>query len=297
MSPLIFSRLLFKIAVKLGLGSALFGVAPLWRASGGLRVLYYHRVNDYPKRELGLVSQEVSISPQNFARQLDYLQRHGYLVITAEEATATLRSGQPFPPKAVLLTFDDGYADNCLYAFPLLQERRLSALFFLTTDFIGGSRLFPWDQGKTMTYNRSLTWEEVQRMAQGGMVFGSHTKSHSHLDRLSLATVVSELEESKRLIEEKLARPAVCLAYPAGGCSPAVAEASRNAGYAAAFTTVPGINVPGCDLFRLRRSEVSASDPLLVFALKLRGALDLLAIKESPKFRQLCNAMTARFLP
>jgi len=297
MSPLIFSRLLLKTAVKLGLGSALFGVTPLWRVSGGLRVLYYHRVNDYPRQELGLLSQEVSVASQSFARQLDYLQRHGYTVITAEEATATLRSGQSFPPNAVLLTFDDGYADNYLYAFPLLYERRLSALFFLTTDFVDASLSFSWDQGKTVEYNRALTWEEVRRMAEGNMAFGSHTKSHPRLDRLAPSALAYELEESKRLIEQQVHHPVTCLAYPAGGCSPAVVAASRCAGYTAAFTTVPGINAPGCDAFRVRRSEVSASDPLLVFALKVRGSLDVLALKESPKFRRICDFITFRFLP
>ena len=297
MSPLIVGRLLLKTAVKLGLGSAFYGVAPLWCIPGGLRVLYYHRVNSYPRQELGLLSQEVSIAPHSFARQLDYLQRHGYTVMTAEEASMLLQSGKSFPPNAILLTFDDGYADNYLYAFPLLRERGLSALFFLATDFVGANLSFSWDQGKTPAYNRALTWREVQQMAEGNMAFGSHTKSHPRLDHLTPSMMTDELEESKRLIEQRIHRPVTSLAYPAGKCSPPVVEASREAGYTTAFTTTPGINGPGCDVFRLRRSEVSASDPLLVFALKVRGALDLLAIKESPKLRRVCDAITFRFLP
>jgi hypothetical protein len=84
------------------------------------------------------------------------------------------------------------------------------------------------------------------------------------------------------------------LAYPRNDFSPAVVEASREAGYRGAFTTVPGGNPPDGDAFRLHRLEVSASDTLTIFALKLRGALDYMWIKETAVPRQIRAWITAK---
>lgn len=250
-------------------------------------MLYYHRVNATPRRLLGLVSQELSVSPAAFARQLAYLRRRRFVPLSAADVEAHLESGRPFPAKALLITFDDGYADNYTEALPLLRAAGIPALVFLPTDFVGRAEPFPWDPGGLAEASRPLTWNEVRAMARAGIAFGSHSRSHARLDTLPAAALDAELVESRAVIERETGERVAFLAYPAGDFSAPVQDAARRAGYAGSFTTIPGSNDPGVDRFALRRVEVSASDPLPVFALKLAGALDVLSFKESAGPRRL----------
>ena len=273
-------RVVVKAAIKAGLGSAAWAIAPRGD-DRTVRALMYHRVNDHPRDEIGLVSQEISVSTAAFARQLDYLVTNRYHVLTAREAIAGLTGRTPLPPRSVLITFDDGYADNYTCAFPLLRARGLPAVIFLATDHVERGDPFPWDIGRDQRLSRPLTWSQVREMAANGIAFGSHTCSHARLDRLSPGERAAELEQSRIAIERHTGVSAELLAYPGGNFGRDVVDAVRRAGYEGAFTTIAGANRPGCDPLRLRRLEVSASDPLPVFALKVRGALDLLWVKDT----------------
>ena len=96
------------------------------------RILLYHRVvsDRCPAHLRGLLSGAITSSA--FARQLDYLARH-YRVVSLDQmidATDDLAG-------TVAITFDDGYADNYLNAWPLLKAREMPATLFMTTGLIG----------------------------------------------------------------------------------------------------------------------------------------------------------------
>ncbi len=110
------------------------------RMKGALTVLAYHRVIDLAA-EAGGFRPNVSASPAGFAAQLDFLSRR-YDVINAGDFVAWLEERGPLPPRPLLITFDDGYRDNFENAFPLLRERNLPAVIFLTSDFIGRGQPF-----------------------------------------------------------------------------------------------------------------------------------------------------------
>jgi peptidoglycan/xylan/chitin deacetylase (PgdA/CDA1 family) len=186
----------------------------------------------------------------------------------------------------VMITFDDGYADNFTDALPLLRRYGCPALVFLPTDLVG-SGAFPWDPGGAPGTSAALSWDQAREMAASGIAFGSHSKTHPRLTHLEGRGLESELLDSKARIERETGTPAVFFAYPGGVSSPQVADAVGRAGYTAAFTTVPGVVDRQSDRLALRRTEISASDPMPVFALKLSGALDVLTIKESEPLRRL----------
>jgi peptidoglycan/xylan/chitin deacetylase (PgdA/CDA1 family) len=105
-----------------------------------------------------------------------------------------------------------------------------------------------------------LNWDEVRIMAQQGIEFGAHTLSHPILSRLADDHALrSEIAGSKQRIEEELQRPVVHFCYPNGKADDfdgRVIEATRQTGFETAVSTEPGLNLPGDDLFSLKRTGV-----------------------------------------
>jgi len=96
-----------------------------------LTILYYHSV--LPDSAAGSPS---AFHAGMFGRQLDILRRF-YRVLPLPDALARLESGS-LPARSVCITFDDGYADNCTVALPMLVERGMHATFFITTGVLNG---------------------------------------------------------------------------------------------------------------------------------------------------------------
>jgi peptidoglycan/xylan/chitin deacetylase (PgdA/CDA1 family) len=102
-------------------------------------ILLYHRVAEVQPDPWALC-----VRPQHFAEQLEVLRRHGR-VLGLRQLTAALRE-DTLPDRAVVVTFDDGYADNLYQAKPLLERYDTPATIFLTADAIGRRREFWWDE-------------------------------------------------------------------------------------------------------------------------------------------------------
>jgi len=113
---------------------------------GGRRftVLAYHRVADPHAPGFDTYRRNVSATPEEFARQMDYVAEHFHPVSLGQVAAA-LDGGPRLPRRPLLVTFDDGYRDNLVAALPVLQERGIPMTVFLATDFIGADGAFPWD--------------------------------------------------------------------------------------------------------------------------------------------------------
>jgi peptidoglycan/xylan/chitin deacetylase (PgdA/CDA1 family) len=110
-----------------------------------LRVLAYHRVADL--RDTPLVdSRSVSAIPAVFARQMMYLARHYHVTGMAQLLNA-VEMGIPLPKRAVLITFDDAYADFAETAWPILKRFGLPATLFVPTAYPDHPELaFCWDR-------------------------------------------------------------------------------------------------------------------------------------------------------
>lgn len=111
------------------------------RALGGAcAVLLYHRVDDIPTDP-----QLLAVKPAHFDAHLALLKER-YHVLSVEEFDHHLLGRKRFPKHAVLLTFDDGYADNHLHARPLLEKHGFQALFYIASGYIGSGREYWWDE-------------------------------------------------------------------------------------------------------------------------------------------------------
>jgi peptidoglycan/xylan/chitin deacetylase (PgdA/CDA1 family) len=101
-------------------------------------VLLYHLV--YPRDLPHIRPLYRYKTPRAFSADLRYLRRH-HRVLSHNEAMELIETGRPFPPDAVLLTFDDGYRECFTEVRPLLLEHRLPAVFFIPSELVGNRNL------------------------------------------------------------------------------------------------------------------------------------------------------------
>lgn len=114
----------------------------LWANS--LTVVNYHRIDDPNRNDFDSFKPNVSATPEDFKRQMDYLAKW-FNVVSLRDLIAWLDGDKDLPPYAALITFDDGYLDNYMVAYPILRQHKFPALIFLTTDHIGTDAPFYWD--------------------------------------------------------------------------------------------------------------------------------------------------------
>ena len=228
----------------------LLGFFSLQRETGKVPVLNYHMVED------GLASR-ISVSTQDFDEQMAYLHRRGYTSITPEQLLQHVKSGAPLPDKPVLITFDDGYADNFTNAYPIMQKYGFTGTIFVITDFVENNP-------------RYLTWRQIKELHDHGFVIGSHTLSHVPLTSLSEQEAVHQLVKSREGVEWRLNTPVRYFAYPTGAFNQKTEGLVAQAGYAAAFTVDFGRVSAASDVYALERIPIFKSRlSLLNFYLRM----------------------------
>jgi peptidoglycan/xylan/chitin deacetylase (PgdA/CDA1 family) len=239
----------------------------------------YHRVCDDPEPAVSPYYR-VNTSPSVFRRHLRQLAQEGYRTIDLAEVAALLARGEPLVPKAVAITFDDGFRDFHTEAFPALQEHRFTATVFLPTAFIQ-------DERRSFKGAECLTWREARQLCQAGIQFGSHTVNHPRLADLDWQAIERELRDSKDRMEERLGKTVSAFAYPFAypQNDRAFAGAFRSllmrTGYTCCATTEIGRVKAGDDPFRLKRLPVNSLDDEDFFRAKLEGGYDWLALPQA----------------
>jgi peptidoglycan/xylan/chitin deacetylase (PgdA/CDA1 family) len=220
-------------------------------------ILTYHYIRVNPDRNdrLGFA---LSVTPSDFAAQMDWLAQSGYHPITTDDLYAYLAGDQGLPGKPVILTFDDGYADFYTTALPILRSHDFKAVSYVVSGFVG-----------TWGY---MTAAQVREADRSGIEIGSHTINHADLANLSAAAVWSQLTQSKSFLEQVLGHPVVSFCYPSGKYTSAVASAVAAAGYHDATTTRYGYSYTIAGRYVWSRLRVSGGEPLEQFAAAVRVA-------------------------
>lgn len=218
-------------------------------------ILMYHHVAP------GHRDSKLFVSPEAFERQVGFLARRGFRVITLEELVRTIRRGERVRSKTVLITFDDGFRDFYEHAYPVLKRHGVPATVFAVANDVGKAREFPF-----------CSWEELREMSDHGIEVGSHTLTHAFLPKLEVRALEREIGESKKILEAGLGKPVRFLSYPGGGFDDRARQAAKAVGYEAAVATHPGASYGDRDLWTLRRLRVSRScDNLFWFWFKVSG--------------------------
>ncbi|GBD96428.1 poly-beta-1,6-N-acetyl-D-glucosamine N-deacetylase precursor [bacterium BMS3Abin06] len=227
----------------------------------------YHHVNPHK-------GDMVTVTPDVFEGQMRYLRERGYRTLNINELISYINGNLELRHKAVAVTFDDGWLDNYIYAFPVLEKYKINAAVFVITDWTenasGKPEGIPFPAPthkesrllveKKETYKIALNWKTVKEMSDSGLVgFYSHTKSHRRCDELSGTELLEELEDSKNLLEQKTGRSCPYLCWPYGKYNNTALDIAKKTGYKAVFTTEHGVAGRGDDLMAIRRIVVKDS--------------------------------------
>jgi len=220
-----------------------------------LRILAYHAIADLSDDP---VLAEYGVPPRLFEAQLDSLLDGGWSFADLDAVLAALAGEGRLPRKALLLTFDDAYADLRDVASPILAKRGLPGVVFAVAGKLGGTN--EWDRKIRATTLDLLDADGLRAVAAAGIEVGAHTVSHRPLTKLAEPEWEGEIAGSAVALERAgLPRPRV-FSYPYGEWSPAIADVARAAGYEASFTVESGIVAGAADRQSLPRIEVHASD-------------------------------------
>lgn len=228
-------------------------------------ILMYHNIAA-PPRDTALRS--LYVTPRMFRFQMGYLRAAGFRAVTLDEIIAFTRGGGG-GEKLVAVTFDDGYQDFLDNAFPVLRDYNFPATVYLVSDLVGTENA--WDTDKAGDGKKLMGWKDIQRLKNQGVVFGSHTRTHPFLSKLSAEAIGEEVPGSRRVLQERIQMPVNHFCYPYGDYDQRVVRAVAEAGYLSAVTTRRGlVHVNDCPL-ELRRSFIRLNTHPLLFMLKLHS--------------------------
>ncbi len=129
-------------------------------ATPSWRILMYHRVIN-PEEVAYPIQPGMYVRPQTFKKQMGYLANHCN-VVSLDTLTASVEKGETLPPKTVALTFDDGWLDNYLFAYPILKKHNLPATIFIATGFIDTPNLFWTDRLSRALFSLWQAKKDVQ---------------------------------------------------------------------------------------------------------------------------------------
>lgn len=279
-----------KNGVYRGIGETAAAIGADENGHRSLRILMYHKVNDVPENPL---SMPVSL----FDEQMDLLRSLDYTIVDLAAVLDYYADGKPLPPRAVLITFDDGYHDNLDNAARVLSKYGYPAVLFVPVGYLDDRQPLPHEERLAAqgVMNPTLDWDELAEVERNGIRIESHGISHRPLANLEVDEAAREITLSKLRLEERLGRPVRAFSYVKGSEAdyrPVHLSLVRQAGYDVAFSAVSGANSADTDPLQLRRYNIEPY-PLRTFELVLSGACDLISLKDTvtgTHARRLLNA-------
>ncbi len=211
-------------------------------ARGGVAYLMYHEI-ELPQRELcntdpGYVRYVVH--EPTFRAHVDQLRADGLRGVSVGEALA--QNGGASSLGMVVITFDDGCETDLVIATPILHAAKFSATSYVTFDHLGRRGY--------------LTKGQLRELSDAGIEIGSHAMTHRYLHDLSDAELITEIEGSKKALEDITGKRVAHFSCPGGRWDERVLRVARQAGYDSLVTSEIGLNSARSDPFKLTRVAV-----------------------------------------
>jgi peptidoglycan/xylan/chitin deacetylase (PgdA/CDA1 family) len=204
-------------------------------------ILTYHSVDPS--------GSPVSVAEETFARHVRFLAAGDVRVVPLGDLT-----GGGDAEDAVALTFDDGFANFATTAWPLLRGAGLPATVYLVTEHVGGDNSWGGRAQPGIPELPLMDWDAVGRLAEEGVDFGAHSRTHPHLPGLDAARLEDEVLGCRERIAKATGRAPSSFCYPYGDVDERAVAAVR-AAYATACTTELRWLRPGDDAHRLPRLD------------------------------------------
>ena len=239
-------------------GGAVRRADPAAATTSLLPVLMYHRV----AADGAPAMRRWRTTPAEFEEQLSYLSSVGYRSATLEEWRDARQTNRALPGRAVVLTFDDGYADFETAALPLLEQYGFAATVFVVTGCVG--EVNHWDAATETV--PLMGWESLRRLAALPTVsIGGHTVTHARLTGLDDAAVVEQLAACRAALTRLSGSPPTAFAAPYGLRDRGIDALVGACGFEVAVTTQEARVTRADDLLALPRLEVRGGMALAQF--------------------------------
>ncbi len=217
-----------------------------------MKVFTYHNVGTPPKQAR---LKTLYVRQSQLERQIRLSLFLGYRFINLKE----LLQGN-YDKRSILLTFDDAYKDFIELAYPVLKKYGVPAVVFAPASLVG--EFNRWDYENLRVKKPIMGWEELRFLVKEGFEIGSHSLNHPFLSKIDPSRARREIEDSKKLLEDKLGIPIDAFCYPYGDYDERVRDMVAQAGYRIAFTTRHGKYEESPNPFEIRRITIFGNDIL-----------------------------------
>lgn len=222
-------------------------------------ILIYHHLS-YDSKQWN----SSTISPDQFKKQLLYLEALGYSTIHFKDYIEFKENGRKLPDNPIIITFDDGYYSNYEYAYPILKELNMKATIFVIGWAVGRE----YDQDDITPISRHFSWNQAKEMYGSGLI---DIQSHSYNlhsingDKRSTDKLPSETQteyakrfkedalNAKQLIGSNVGNEVIVYSYPLGFYNDTTEENLKESGFKASLTTQYGISDFSNGLYLLKR--------------------------------------------
>ena len=287
-------------------------------------ILTYHSVVPKIPRGLNAFEYRNCITPEQFEEQIKFLLRY-YKPVNIDNV---LNNDLTAFNKGFIITFDDGFKNNCTLAMPILKKYGLQGCFFVTTGLIGKNEMLWTEKITYLLFNTQkskvkvklahwhtldlhssgarekvswlildylkasnknkitstikqlqlqlddvqepdenlkgerytfMDWDDVKKLVENGQIVGSHTHNHEIVSTLNPEQSKDEIEKSRCLLSERIDIACKYFSYPNGArgdFNETHKKQLKDAGYAGAFSQIPGLNLPNTDPYELRRMNI-----------------------------------------
>ncbi|MGH3570851.1 MAG: polysaccharide deacetylase family protein [Pseudonocardiaceae bacterium] len=216
-------------------------------------VLLYHSVSADPAPWIA----PYTVTPQVFARHLELMAASNRTPLTVSHLVDALAGREKLPPRPLLVTFDDGFADFA-DAASMLAARDMPSTLYVTTGVLRGRGPRRRPPEVALPPAPMLDWSQLAELAEQHVEIGAHTHTHPQLDVMRPAAAAREILLCKHLLEEVLGHEVPSFAYPHGFHSAAVRRSVREAGYTSACAVGNALSSRADHVLALARLTVRA---------------------------------------
>lgn len=226
-----------------------------------LPILMYHNI--VPQKGTGL-----TIGISEFESQLQYLSKKGYQSVSVANL---IKPETKLSKKTVVITFDDVYENQLLYAVPLLEKYNFKATFFIPFSFIG--KKDDWNTGK----EQIMTIAQLKELTSRGFELAHHSFTHPNFKTLTEVDLISEFQQSTTVIKQNQLQVTPAVAYPYGKFPKdnlkfnQFSATLRSQGIVCGFRIGNRVNkLPFQNLFTIQRLDIKGEDSMFTFARKVK---------------------------
>jgi len=201
-------------------------------------VFMYHRFGESKH-------PSTNVSIEQFKSHLEEFSKSKYNVATLNFIVDSFSAETSLPKNTIAITVDDGYRSFLTEAWPLLKKYGFPATMFISTE--------PIDAG----IRGYLTWEEIRQLKSEGLEIGAHTRTHAHLNDLSINTIKEEIEHSNKRFLEEINEIPKLFSYPFGETSNAIINLIKDYKFSAAFGQHSGVINETSNFYYLPRFSIN----------------------------------------